>query len=155
MLHDHVWLQFAHKGESLCFECVCDRADLCGVELSLASLRPCPFNVPGYFKVFFDPEVPVSKKIWRRWQFQLCWHFKLRFVEQARIDKRQRLGSVKEKHWDWVAARTKYIPAEMLLSLVAVWGRAGAQALIKRMWRVKREPGPISDAEFEAIIAAR
>jgi hypothetical protein len=48
MLHDVVWLRFAHKREALCADCMFDRAGKADVRITIADLRLCPMNY-GWF----------------------------------------------------------------------------------------------------------
>jgi hypothetical protein len=66
VLHDHIWQQLADPREALCFECMCRRAvQRLGRVLTLADLRPCPWNLFGrpysWFDLFVEMEgTPAS-----------------------------------------------------------------------------------------------
>ena len=58
MLHDRVWLKLASADETLCGSCFFERAIQRDIRLTLASLRPCHWNLdrnlgnPSWFDVF-------------------------------------------------------------------------------------------------------
>ena len=56
MLHDEVWAKLAGKNENLCGVCLFNRLSARDLMLSLADLRPCPFNLfhrpYSYFDLF-------------------------------------------------------------------------------------------------------
>jgi hypothetical protein len=53
MLFDGTWRKLAHKRENLCMNCFSERVKQRGKPITLADLRPCPFNYEnGYFDVF-------------------------------------------------------------------------------------------------------
>jgi hypothetical protein len=54
MLHNHVWLQLAAKNEILCWSCLLNRATERRVYLSLESLKPCPVNLFGWPRSWFN-----------------------------------------------------------------------------------------------------
>jgi hypothetical protein len=45
ILHDEVWAELAEKSENLCALCFFERSTARGILLTLADLRPCPFNL--------------------------------------------------------------------------------------------------------------
>jgi crossover junction endodeoxyribonuclease RuvC len=45
MLHDRSWCQLAPEDKTLCSDCMFKRADDKGIKLTLADLKPCPFNL--------------------------------------------------------------------------------------------------------------
>jgi hypothetical protein len=72
MLHDATWCRFASKNETLCGNCVLQRAINRKVPITLADLRPCPLNLfrwpRSWFNFFAGRENPptfVSAK-WRK-----------------------------------------------------------------------------------------
>src|SRR5262245_31388795 len=54
VLHDHVWAALARSDERLCADCTFARAADRGVTLTLAALRPCPFNLFDWPNCWFD-----------------------------------------------------------------------------------------------------
>ena len=69
MLHDSIWRQIADPAEALCWECMLRRADeRLGRMLTLADLRPCPFNLYkhySWFDLFAEMEPPSNLEEWR------------------------------------------------------------------------------------------
>jgi hypothetical protein len=63
MLHDDVWLQLAKDKEILCDFCFRKRAVERGVEITLTSLKPCPFNFIGYPDCKFNKYAKGDKEI--------------------------------------------------------------------------------------------
>jgi hypothetical protein len=70
MLHDEAWAKLARPDERLCFRCILRRASERQVELSIASLRPCPVNLfhspMSWFDLFMssEHEPPANIKKW-------------------------------------------------------------------------------------------
>jgi hypothetical protein len=54
MLTDEVWLKFAGKDDLLCWECLQECAAEQRIKLTLRDLRPCPFNLGGWPKSWFN-----------------------------------------------------------------------------------------------------
>jgi hypothetical protein len=71
VLHDEVWGKLAHPHEILCAPCMFSRAIERNVHLTLASLRPCPFNLSqspqSWFDVFRSDEIGPPRNI-DEWQ---------------------------------------------------------------------------------------
>jgi hypothetical protein len=73
MLHDYIWRQIAKPGEhTLCAKCMLERTtERLGRLLTLADLRPCPFNLfhrpHSWFDFFVEMEgtPPSSLDEWR------------------------------------------------------------------------------------------
>jgi hypothetical protein len=71
MLRDEVWHKLADADERfLCADCMFDSAETRGVALSIASLRPCPFNLfhrpKSWFNLFMrgETEPPANLAEW-------------------------------------------------------------------------------------------
>lgn len=62
MLNDAVWYKLADEREILCFQCMLERATKWGVNLSLASLFPCPFNLADPPRSWFDLFASTEKR---------------------------------------------------------------------------------------------
>jgi len=71
MLFDATWLKLAQKRELLCPDCLFARAARCGIRITLADLRPCPFNRFGeplsWFELFAGGERPEVIEAWLKW----------------------------------------------------------------------------------------
>jgi hypothetical protein len=68
MLLDGSWRKLAHRREHLCSECLRARAKIRGIEITLADLRPCPFNIgAGWFEKFADKAPPEVVMTWLKW----------------------------------------------------------------------------------------
>jgi hypothetical protein len=73
MLHDRAWRRLAREDETLCAGCMFKRAAARHVKLTLAHLRPCPFNLGGaeamtcWFNRFARDAQPTAKALeeWR------------------------------------------------------------------------------------------
>jgi hypothetical protein len=67
MLLNEVWQQLAENPKDvLCVDCISIRAAARKITLSLASLKPCPFNVLPWFKLFLGKESapPANMDAW-------------------------------------------------------------------------------------------
>jgi hypothetical protein len=71
MLFAASWSKIAEKHEHLCAECFFDRLTALKVEISLADLRPCPFNVMlsphDWFDFYAKVAPPELVATWQRW----------------------------------------------------------------------------------------
>ncbi len=83
MLHDAMWRKLAEERETLCFDCMLDRATERQVNLSLTDLLPCPFNLrdwpDSYFNLFRKYEEHIERAARDQWRAQ-AWkarHLKL------------------------------------------------------------------------------
>ena len=54
MLRDEVWQQLANKTQILCDPCCQERAKTLEIEITLATLEPCPFNLIGWSNSHFN-----------------------------------------------------------------------------------------------------
>jgi hypothetical protein len=77
MLHDHVWDLLARKDETLCGACMFKRAADQHIELTIADLRPCPFNLErapliSWFESFAKDESEPPKNL-AEWEKALRW----------------------------------------------------------------------------------
>jgi hypothetical protein len=75
MLLGDVWCSLAAEHETLCFECILSRATERQVDLSLASLVPCPLNLRdwphSYFNLFRSTErQPLARQVLDDWRWQ-------------------------------------------------------------------------------------
>jgi hypothetical protein len=74
MLHDKAWKKLADKDETLCPTCFFRRAIDRNVDLKLAHLRPCSFNLdgsPSWFDLFRRDGHP-GPKILNQWR-EAAW----------------------------------------------------------------------------------
>ena len=62
MLNDDVWTRFADKREVLCPECMFARARALEIKVTFFDLRPCPFNIWGRRRSWFDLFLGVEKQ---------------------------------------------------------------------------------------------
>jgi len=70
VLFDGTWRRLAHKRENLCWNCFMSRMEERGLPpITLADLRPCPFNHErtGYFDFFKRNASPELIETWLRW----------------------------------------------------------------------------------------
>lgn len=71
MLYDEAWARLARPHERLCFRCMLRRASERRVDLSIASLRPCPVNLfhspRSWFDLFMSREIKPPANI-EEWQ---------------------------------------------------------------------------------------
>jgi len=67
MLRDAVWRKLAERQASLCAGCMFERAVDRSVDLTLADLEPCPFNLFGarmcWYHLFAKGKAPTDE--WR------------------------------------------------------------------------------------------
>jgi hypothetical protein len=72
MLHDKAWKKLAAKRETLCAKCFFQRANARDVYLTIADLRPCPFNLLGqpqsWFDLFRSRDGHPGKSILNQWR---------------------------------------------------------------------------------------
>src|SRR5262245_34356969 len=68
MLFDGSWCKLAHRQENLCWNCFRLREHQWGKPITLADLRPCPFNRErGYFDFYKRDASPELIEAWLRW----------------------------------------------------------------------------------------
>jgi hypothetical protein len=68
MLHDRVWRQLALEAETLCGGCMFKRATAQHIELTLADLVPCLFNVRFYWFEFFAAHESTPPQNLSQWE---------------------------------------------------------------------------------------
>jgi hypothetical protein len=93
MLEDAVWLQLAGKEEMICGPCMFKRADRNKVHLTLASLRPCAWNIgakaPEYTQSWFDvfsPGTPKNESLQWLMQAKGSQQYELPFGEDDQLE---------------------------------------------------------------------
>jgi len=85
MLFDGTWRKLAHKRENLCWICFGVREKQRGNPITLADLRPCPFNRErGYFDFYARDASPELIEVWPRWLDRVMEKDRLWVAEQDR-----------------------------------------------------------------------
>jgi len=85
MLFDGSWRKLAHRNENLCCNCFFARATERSITLTLADLRPCPFNHErGYFDHFARNAPQELIEVWLRWLDRAKEKHRLWRLEQDR-----------------------------------------------------------------------
>jgi hypothetical protein len=76
VLHDHIWQRLARQDETLCGECMFERAVEQRIRPTLADLLPCPFNLfhspLSWFEFFAKDELTPPKNL-AEWGEALQW----------------------------------------------------------------------------------
>ena len=78
MLWDTVRRKLADKRETLCASCVFERAHAADLDLTIADLRPCPFNLAcriSWFDMFMlkEKEPPANMSEWNQHRERARW----------------------------------------------------------------------------------
>ena len=87
MLHDEVWARLADKDETLCTDCFFERMVQRDVNITVADLRPCLFNLLdsplSWFDVLMKDETkpPANEDKWREAYVKL--QYALEGMEQS------------------------------------------------------------------------
>jgi hypothetical protein len=98
MLFDGSWRKLAHKHENLCWNCFGLREGQWGKPMTLADLRPCPFNHErGYFDFYKRDASPELIEVWLRWLDRATEKERLWRLEQDREFERWKESRRKQR----------------------------------------------------------
>jgi hypothetical protein len=96
MLRDEVWQQLANKTQILCDPCCQERAKTLEIEITLATLEPCPFNLIGWPNSHFNRFAASTNELFARTEW-VGAALSMSFIEalqcRARVERLHRMDA--------------------------------------------------------------